>query len=97
MMPPIDENTPTDQDLWVLWSNDHGAFWRENACGYTQDVSKAGRFSREFAEAVVASDCKRSSSTLPRDVPAEVMLPAPKPTSPDQVTIKVADEQDSNA
>lgn len=34
-----------------IWSGEHGAYWRENGCGYTTQRSAAGRYSRADAEA----------------------------------------------
>ena len=33
--------------LYVVWNNDHGLYHREGFCGYTADMSKAGRFTAE--------------------------------------------------
>lgn len=32
-----------------IWSGEHCAYWRENACGYTADIAKAGRWTFEDA------------------------------------------------
>jgi hypothetical protein len=28
----------------VIWSGEHNAYWRPEACGYTSDIKQAGRF-----------------------------------------------------
>ena len=39
----------TDSDTYLIWSNEHGAWWRPNAAGYTMRIEEAGRYSREEA------------------------------------------------
>lgn len=34
-----------------IFSAEHGAYWRPGACGYTTDVTEAGLWAREEAEA----------------------------------------------
>lgn len=36
-------------DWYLVWSNEHRAWWRPNSSGYTKQVSDAGRYSREKA------------------------------------------------
>lgn len=38
---------------WLVWSNQHGMWWRANQRGYTQRIEEAGRYPREEAEAIV--------------------------------------------
>ncbi len=33
----------------VIWSNEHRAWWRANGGGYTQNVERAGRYTRDDA------------------------------------------------
>jgi hypothetical protein len=41
--------------VWVvIYSGEHGAYWRPNACGYTKDIREAGRWGRHVAERMVA-------------------------------------------
>ena len=35
--------------LVLIYSNEHGAWWRSNYCGYTKDITKAGIFEYEDA------------------------------------------------
>ncbi len=36
-------------DNYLIWSNEHRAWWRPNARGYTLQLEKAGRYSRDEA------------------------------------------------
>lgn len=36
-------------EVWVIWSNEHEAFWRPDSAGYCCDIKGAGRYS--FQEA----------------------------------------------
>lgn len=37
------------EEMYLVWSNEHGAWWRANAAGYTMHISRAGRYTREEA------------------------------------------------
>lgn len=39
---------------YLIWSNEHAAWWRSGHLGYTEIISKAGRYSREEAEQICA-------------------------------------------
>jgi hypothetical protein len=34
---------------YLIWSNEHRAWWRPGSMGYTHDIASAGRYSREEA------------------------------------------------
>ena len=34
---------------YLIWSNEHRAWWRPNSRGYTLQLEKAGRYSRDEA------------------------------------------------
>ncbi len=38
---------------WVIWSNEHHGWWRQNLHGYVQDLVDAGRWLKEDAEKIV--------------------------------------------
>lgn len=40
--------TDTSQK-YLVWSNEHNAWWRPDYCGYTNHIQAAGRYSREVA------------------------------------------------
>lgn len=58
---------PTDEDLWVIWSHEHLAWWRPNQQGYTEDLELAGRYTKQAAMEIV-------TGTLPYGI--EVPVPA---------------------
>lgn len=31
--------------LYLIWSNEHNSWWRENSLGYTGNINEAGRYS----------------------------------------------------
>jgi hypothetical protein len=68
-----------NKPAWLLWSNDHRAWHRPDACGYTQVLKDAGRFTLERALKVCrANDYRAGSSLDPDCYPAEMMYPAPE-------------------
>lgn len=40
---------------YVIWSFEHGAYWRPAECGYTRALAEAGRYSQADAERIIAS------------------------------------------
>lgn len=40
--------------LYVVWSNEHGAWWRANSAGYCTELLGAGLYTKEEAEAICA-------------------------------------------
>ena len=40
---------PLREALWLVWSYEHDAWWRPNACGYTPHLYEAGLYSEEKA------------------------------------------------
>jgi hypothetical protein len=40
----------TNQNLWLVWSYEHNAWWGPGKCGYTKDWQKAGRY--RYSEAM---------------------------------------------
>jgi len=37
---------------WLVWSNEHGAWWRPGARGYTRLIADAGRYPRRVADRI---------------------------------------------
>lgn len=56
---------------WLIWSNEHAAWWNPERLGYTQRIEKAGRYSLEEAET-----CAEMRS--PAAIPPEVVVPSPE-------------------
>jgi hypothetical protein len=83
---------------YLIWSNQHGAWWKTNGFGYTLDIGEAGRFSREQAE----EDVESAGSYGPIEgLPDEVMVLAPEhrwqggppmPPTEDEVRARVVAE-----
>jgi hypothetical protein len=40
--------------LWLIWSNEHQAWWRPNHAGYTPFIEEAGRYEFDVAAKIVA-------------------------------------------
>jgi hypothetical protein len=43
------------EDRFLIWSNQHGMWWRPGNSGYTMHIEEAGRYSLAEAEKIVAS------------------------------------------
>lgn len=56
---------------WLVWSNEHQAWWRPGLLGYTTEIIAAGRYSLEEA-----LECASSRSHT--GVPPEVVVPSPE-------------------
>lgn len=62
----------TQEPLFLIWSNEHGAWWKPGSHGYTLDHREAGRYSAEAARGIV--DQAGASGPFGPDVPNEVMV-----------------------
>lgn len=65
-------------DLFIVWSNEHRAFWRPHRCGYTTHIEDAGRYSEEEAIAICRGWNYRSGSVTQSGVAPEIYMPAPE-------------------
>ena len=67
---------------YVVFSWEHNAFWRPARCGYTRIIEKAGRYSREEAEAICRDADYRTyaeqKNADPDVPPSEICFPAPE-------------------
>jgi hypothetical protein len=63
--------------LWLVWSNEHAAWWGPNRCHYYTDVSAAGRYTLEEAMQIAGL---RTGSKKTRETgnPGEMIQPAPE-------------------
>lgn len=57
---------------WLVWSNEHGAWWGPNRSHYYTDINSAGRYTLEDALAI----CKLRSRVA--DNPEEMIQPSPE-------------------
>lgn len=76
------------EDTWLIWSNEHSAWWAPNGRGYTNRTAEAGRY--PFMEALGICKTYRpeyswSTNEASRQ-PMEVMVPSPE---------QIADRQES--
>jgi hypothetical protein len=39
----------TEADTYLVWSNEHRGWWMQGGWGYSPDLRRAGRYSREHA------------------------------------------------
>jgi hypothetical protein len=60
---------------YVIWSEEHGAWWKGGRTGYTRALVHAGRYGKAEAEAIVANanQYARAGTFL------EVAIPDPLP------------------
>lgn len=71
--PSPDQIRKEADDLCVVWSNEHRAWWRANSAGYVNDVRGAGVYSRD--EAMSISRCARDGwfdGRRPDEIPVRV-------------------------
>lgn len=73
-----------DQE-YLVWSNEHRAWWRPNSRGYTIDMTKAGRYSREDAIKICRSRDQATNEPPPelpvREDDALRIIWQPKPAN----------------
>ena len=70
---------------YLIWSNEHGAWWAPNGMGYTRVIEEAGRYSPGDAERIVGRATVGGTLMVTRDgtlgqplsVPPEVAVPVP--------------------
>lgn len=62
--------------VWLVWSNEHNAYWGTNKCGYTQNAMKAGRYTAREAKSI----CKNANIAVDKnkDLPNEIITPSPE-------------------
>lgn len=62
---------------WVIWSEEHGAWWMAASMGYTPSLRDAGRYSESQAKLIE----DRANRYLPAGRINEVAMPDPWPKS----------------
>lgn len=65
---PIDQDESLD-NIWLVWSNEHMAWWRPSSAGYTSDIEQAGHYRLE--EAIRCSN-SRSPGRHPSEIPVRL-------------------------
>lgn len=68
-------------DSYLVWSHEHGAWWRENRCGYAVPLAAAGRYTREEAISI----CARARDGWPKN------------TAPTEIPVREADALECEA
>lgn len=63
--------------LWLVWSNEHAAWWGPNRCYYYRDISAAGRYTLEEATEIAGLRIG-SQKTRETGNPGEMIQPSPE-------------------
>lgn len=72
---PRQQREGEQMSIYLVWSNEHDAWWRPNRSGYTHDVWQAGR----YPEAEAVEICRKAAyGWRGGSPPPEVMAPAPE-------------------
>lgn len=53
--PPLPKKKPKQTNDWLIWSNEHDAWWGPNSMGYRLNRGEAGRYSFDEARTIVLS------------------------------------------
>jgi hypothetical protein len=59
-------------EMYLIWSNEHNAWWRPNRKSYTVDIEKAGRYSID--EAITICNEANYGSVIGEDLPNELPI-----------------------
>lgn len=57
------------EDEYLVWSNEHRAWWRPKAAGYTVHMAAAGRYTRDEA---IGHSLSRDDGTIPPEIPVRL-------------------------
>lgn len=63
-------------ERYLVWSNEHRAWWRPDRCGYTRNVTNAGIYSRADAIEIARASSTHIDWTC---------------TSPDEIAVRIDD------
>jgi hypothetical protein len=68
-----------EKELYLIWSEEHGAWWGPDSSGYTRSLFEAGRYRPEEAHCIV----ERANSFLPpNEVLREIAIQDPLTSLP---------------
>lgn len=82
-------SAPEEEALVLIWSNQHGQWWRPGGRGYTAHIHEAGRYPLDAARRIVADSTCEGRLLIDRTDPVtgetyeeldEVIVPAPEVT-----------------
>lgn len=62
------------EQKFLIWSEEHGAWWREARAGYTRTLYNAGRYSEKEAREIVLN---ANRYAVPLSKPIEIAFPEP--------------------
>ncbi|NOU05324.1 MAG: hypothetical protein HOO99_03995 [Hyphomicrobiaceae bacterium] len=57
--------------MFLIWSNEHRAWWKPGRCGYTADIAQAGLYTAEAANAI-CEDATMNWHQAPNEIPVRV-------------------------
>ena len=64
----------TENRFWLVWSNEHGAWWGPARWGYEREIARAGRYLEPEADDIV----DKANKFLPEGQINEVKVLAPE-------------------
>lgn len=67
-------STPSGEVLpYLVWSNEHAAWWGPDKCGYTRRIERAGRYER--SEALLIAGTRDGGWRVSKGNPDEIAIP----------------------
>lgn len=57
------------EEEYLVWSNEHRAWWRPRAAGYTIHMESAGRYTRDEA---IRHSLARDDGNIPPEIPVRL-------------------------
>jgi hypothetical protein len=65
--------TALEEQKYLVWSNEHKAWWGKDRCGYTRIIANAGRYDRD--EALNIAGTRDGGWRLNKGNPDEIAIP----------------------
>jgi hypothetical protein len=98
------EQSPTNHGgRWLIWSNEHGAWWNPIWSGYTFDVAQAGRYSLSEAKKICGGapgGCwldNASGQHGKAGTPDELIVPSPELIASYSAALEAGIHEDAGA